>query len=520
MVTFLSKEDVKACNAALQDSPGASTAHPAHYLSEPHLYSSNTQTIVSYTGHEVAHPDYNGAVAFLNRLMALKMDAVDERLVGLLLRGLHDTPRFGGDPSMPARLGENSAAHSCQSTVLLKDVFDAAQLRTQANDTSFTPLFQPDGSTAYPEIIPLRQVAGLATLVHDCGEMLGEFNTVYQRSSENAAVSNESHNKALLEREIYKFSVSLAMLAIERGTPELFLTRIHQLREELQIQREGVPQGDAVPVEHIASIIHASDTFRELSDSGQAKVREWLEIWDIGEFKGEADIAALENDPAFAYTPRVKDVNIPFLGNLVKSNEHNQGSRHLLHFAADDIHRLGLVMEHTPLGFSDAGIRAKMFDYNEKELPLLYRTAQTPVEYALADANTARVYETMLDCTKRIPVLSQPIDRSSLKPAADARIQELATAFPDDAASLASRAELTMKAGLASLYERAINLAKQGIIVPAEGGSLVTRYLQRGAGAPPLPASLTPRPMLVVTAAGAELLPEPLQQDHAYGIAG
>ena len=496
--------------------------HAPHLFATPPGYSASKLDIAALTGHEVATKHFDKAVHYLNRTSHLGMDETDEAMLGMMLGQLQHTTRFGGDERMIRVRGENSATHSCQCVVFAKDVFDQAQqVEKQGRSYHTTPLFSHSGIASSPHAVQLRQIVGLALLLHDCGEMLGEFSTVMQRTTDNEFAK---FDKAHLESAIAKLSLSLAVIAAEKGDAKPFHETMDRLRKEARIQIDGVPQKiSEKDAEWLTRLIERETPM--LSEAQQKRVGQWMELFDLVEFK------KLPENPE--YEPQLKHIDWDFLSNFIKALDHCQGTRHLVRFAEKD-DRLKLskqqrkLLTNTPSSVAGANLT-----YAEKELPPLFESiamreqalVSGPVdredgriyrenlrtEEALARSMASRVYDTLHGMLAHVPPLIDAIPQDEKKQKPSAEVKRIADnialnmgyadkhgkpkrkAFRSDMADLEKRATLDARASLVHVYQQAREQVQSGDFTPTEA-NLATLYAKDE-----LPASLPQREPLPYT---------------------
>lgn len=368
-------------------------------MSNSHTLSYQGQTIVaSCAGYEtpLQHHDYLYAVDQINRLYDVGLDDTDTKLLGLLMTSLARTSRYGGDHRVENVKKENTAIHTLQSLNDLRRVFESATLITEHPDGAeimaprvlgqpgqyVQELLDREGNPAAPyafEVREMFQTAARGMLIHDCGEMLGEFDTAYQKAHGMNKV--EKHE---MERLILRHSLILAMQAIEQDDPARFTDRIAHMRQEAEIQPNGVPNGQQVEIEKLRAILGPDPV---ISESSMQRVQHWLEVWDTVEEK------KLPQKPE--YTVSFSQEERAFFRTLVKTVEHNQGNRHLLRYGARDKRLADGVISDAKetLGESTQKRALYALRHAEKDLPELFESACSPVARALARSTAALVYE-------------------------------------------------------------------------------------------------------------------------------
>lgn len=346
-------------------------ANPEAYRPTIVPYEARSKRVAALAGHEVPavadgeaawmRYDFARLLTQANADSVLGMDATDLQLMTRIYQALSQTHRFGSDQRLDAHKGENPATHSLQCVNLMDEMLSRTDLPHDA------------------ELAMLRQRVGLGLLIHDAGEILGEFSTVAQRAA-NEALEEDPH----AERRILEYALQLAMASIETGNLHGFHTTIARLREEAQIQQAGVPTGIAKSKEALDGLLQPQPP---LSDEGKQRVAQWMALWDMAELK-EAD-----RQPG--------EPNLVYAGWLLKSIEHNQGTRHLLRVArrdSDHLQEAASSLGQTTGKLVEGGQR-----YNETELGHMFATAESALEKTVARAQAEQVYTTSIQMLDLMP---------------------------------------------------------------------------------------------------------------------
>ena len=347
------------------------------------FYAETSKQLVSCCGHEVGTPDYHSALALLDSKLQLGMPEVDRRAFSLMLTSLSNSHRFGGEIHIDPVQGENSAAHSCHAMILGHEIFRRAGL------------LAPDQFTE--EVSSLHRAIVTGCLIHDMGEILGEITSLAQRAADSSLKELPD-----TEREIFRLALTEAyrVATTDPSDPSAFYSFIQELRHEAQLSRKGI--AGACPVQlddSLARHAKAQDA-QPLSAEGQARVDEFLRLYDMAEMKSK------EHSPAAL-----------FIGNAVKVVEHLQGLRHFMRFARTESHdrRVHLFSPETHLGNSPYASRPTPASdvismrymssprliqnarYIEKELPALFIHASTNTELALAHSLRDAAYQCQIE---------------------------------------------------------------------------------------------------------------------------
>jgi len=268
----VTKMSGSAVNSSSEDGP--QTDHPenivlARYRMPSHLpddfYGNLVHRILPFCGNEYETSDFHSAIQALNLELYLKLDITEEKVLALLLTGLAQAYRFGGDVHIESRLGENSAVHSCHTAILMTEMFRRAGL------------FEQDQQTA--EIIGMRVETTLSCLVHDMGEILGEFTSLGQRATD-ASLKEDP----LLERKVFETALRLAYKAVHDGRHDRFYHAIQGMREQVEeLRHDG---GDFSGIDSIL----APHEVREMPEELEGSIQMFLSLFDMAELK-ESDVS-------------------------------------------------------------------------------------------------------------------------------------------------------------------------------------------------------------------------------------
>jgi len=268
------------------------------------FYPRLVQRILPCCGNEYPVSDFHSAMHTLNAQLHLGLNDRMEKVLGLMLTGLSNANRFGGSLWIKHRLGENSAVHCCHTAILVNEMFRRAGLLT------------PEAQ-AEPRVIEMRVKATIAAILHDMGEMLGEINTVDQRSHAPGMDEGETQ-----QRVIFESVLRLAFQAVQEDQPELFYGRLQNIRNELRSRKAGPSSmGDLQEV-----LAKHGSTFPEgLSQVGsnqeaRNEIGQLLHYFDLAENSAVDGRSAQER----------------FIGKFTKAVEHMQGTRHLTRFCEKD----------------------------------------------------------------------------------------------------------------------------------------------------------------------------------------
>lgn len=349
----------------------------------PQFYQQATNELVACCGHEAGTPDYHSAIDLLNAKLMLRLDDVDRKALAMMMTGLSNAKRFGGEIHISPTKGENSAAHSCHAAILATEIFRRAQLLTPENHTA--------------QASEMRLAVTLGCLVHDMGEICGELSSLAQRAT-NKSLEELPH----IEREIFRISLSEAYRAAGNypSSSSQFYTFLRDMRASLGIHTNGIagtpPDEVTQKLERYAKLERENPLPSELS----ARVNSLLHVYDMAEMRAK--------DPS---------QSLLFLGNAVKVIEHLQGLRHFMRFArvetrdvrkhlfSPETSREDLAQERSarsgsdtvPMRYMSSYRLIKNVNYIEKELPLLFKHAGSRPEQALAHALRDAAYQSQIE---------------------------------------------------------------------------------------------------------------------------
>jgi hypothetical protein len=347
------------------------------------FYQQATNELVVCCGHEVGTPDYHSAIDLLNAKLMLRLDDVDRKALAMMLTGLSNAKRFGGEIHMSPSKGENSAAHSCHAAILATEIFRRAHLLTPENHTAQTS--------------EMRLAVTLGCLVHDMGEICGELSSLAQRAT-NKALEELPH----IEREIFRISLTEAFRAAGNypSASSQFYTFLRDMRASLGLHKNGI--ADTPPQLIIGKLSKYAELERTtpLAPELGARVNSLLHVYDMAEM-------------------RVKDPSpsLLFLGNAVKVVEHLQGLRHFMRFArveardfrkhlfSPETTKVALAHEEpsrsdldsVPMRYMSSYRLIKNVNYIEKEIPQLFTHAESRPEQALAHALRDAAYQSQIE---------------------------------------------------------------------------------------------------------------------------
>ncbi len=228
----------------------------------------------------------------LNNELKLGMDHQMIDVLTLCYTALQESPRYGGDPVIEAKKGENTAVHSLHTMLQALRVYQKAleEKPELAQNIDFFRSFQ---------------MTCLIMAVHDLGEMFGEAGSLAQvASTGNWGVKD----KTAYERSVFHYGVRLAIQTVidKKGTEKDFFDKIDGIKAGINIQNEGINKTDQQMEQEVSHLLKG-----DIPLSMRAKKLfgfmegnwEWIE------------------DPASS--------RYPFLGYLAATCERVQGTRHI-----------------------------------------------------------------------------------------------------------------------------------------------------------------------------------------------
>lgn len=419
-------------------------------LSHMPIYHEVTKHVSALVGHECLPADrrarevnYRQALSFVNSFSDLGLDAKDIDLFGLYFTALSDSRRFGGDKVLEKEAGENPSTHSLQAVCLKQRIFDEAanaQVQSRSRLSGLQRLQHLEHS----------QMTGLAVLMHDMGEVLGEFTTAVQRfNDKNLKEDPEA------ERTIFRYVLRMALEAQETGDREKFFARIDDLKKKTRITKEdgsagGIPKSSEFLNQYLQPPI-------TLSAENEQRFAQLTAVWDMAE--------------GFHHplhdTWEKQGINVGFVNQMTKSIDHVQGTRHMVRWA-----RKGSIAQIPDYGADRSDIAH--VDQNRAQGNLRYCEAEagglfaklgkapSPVLTAIARQQAASLYNTisdLVDVSPPVPLGYQIVQHKTavIKPGA---LMEAPAepGLPDQ-----KRAQGAMR----GLYERARDAVLRGEFVPA-----------------------------------------------------
>jgi hypothetical protein len=342
------------------------------------------QLLPLFGSYEYNAYDFNAATHELNKRCHLNLDQGDIETAGLMLTALSQTQRFKGEFHLEPWLGENTAVHSGHCVILATDMFRRARLTKIERQTN--------------EVLDLHRALTIGCLVHDMGEILGEFTTLSQR-----AQNSQLQELPEIERRVIEVGLHLAVFAVQEREPTSFYRAIAELRE-----RARIGKADQVSIDALNNILDqfSSEVLprRPLTAESAARKARFMQIFDTVEMRAALTLSPSEQ----------------FIANAVKVIEHTQGIRHLMRFCTKDPWYIPIVAFSTPTfpserepnlaalheehGLSTVPISLmtsyrirRGMDYTESGIPEMFAAATTDAEKALAREIRNGCYETMIE---------------------------------------------------------------------------------------------------------------------------
>lgn len=338
--------------------------------------------LVQLTGHEFPERNHVLGLEHVLDKTGLVLQDEEKAALGLMLTSLSRHPRFTGNRFMSAETGEDPATHSLHVALLVKEVIESSG----AHKTTTKEL---------------ADRAVLTSLIHDLGEIVGELSTLHGRLDKG-----QEEDSLDFERSMLKNSLLLALSLTKNGDGHLFDEVMKTLSNEFQ--RHGDRQAI---VEAMEGLLHNHPV--EASDL--AVLDRWLKLYDAVE---EADHAPAEDK---------------FVGYLVKTLEHIQGSQHFIRFSKHDdrVHSFSIFGEAAtpwPTSKVNADLATEYsrsfvvmggLKYNEELLGDIFATASSPDESAIAARTRDIVYQYSLEYLDLAAPVVERVFRDSNKPLGD-----------------------------------------------------------------------------------------------------
>lgn len=417
------------------------------------FYRSETKYLSQLCGGEQPgdKKDFFAALRYTNNASQLGMSSFELEVFGRVLTELGKQRRFIGDKTINRTWGENPATHSLQAICILEKLLHDHNKHYNGEEGP---------------VDEIRRFTGLGLMIHDAGEVLGEPRALQGQSVDVPAGYEQTVLEAVLRKAIISVEQDQATGDLT-DSRETFSREIQTMVEKLGIQHrkdEALESGDApeaITEAQLADVL--SSTPKELTAQGQALFDQFMGIWTMAE-----DPKALE---ALDKTSISLPSNPAYVGQLIKSIEHNQGTRHITRFALKEMKQekekiLNGTSPLNELGIGEERL-ARNLNYVESDLPKLYNAARSPFEQSLATAQRDSIYATVIS---HINELLRAYDVTQ-----DPDFDEIATGRKDDT----SHARLLEQERLITLYESAI--ADKDFVPTKPSLGVHALKLQRGA---------------------------------------
>lgn len=319
-------------------------------------YKEAMQELVHLTGHEFPERDHKLGLELVLAETGLTLLDEEKEALGLMLTSLSRHPRFTGNRFMSPETGEDPATHSLQVALLVKEAFEGSGA---------------DKGT--------MERAVLSALIHDLGEIVGELSTLHGRMDKG-----QEEDSLDFERSMVKNSLILALSLNKAGEGHLFDEVMKTLSHEFQMH--GDRGAITKAMEDLLAPLPKDPTHLALLDK-------WLKLYDAVEEAAHAP----EEDK--------------FVGYLVKTIEHIQGSHHFIRFSKHDdrIHSFPVFGDQTtpwttskvnaqlPTELSRSFMVMGGLKYNEELLGDIFASARSPEEKAVAQRTRDMVYQYALE---------------------------------------------------------------------------------------------------------------------------
>lgn len=418
------------------------------------FYRETVLDILGVCGNERRHSSMNYAIDILNHRLDLDLHPVREEVLKMLSHELLNANRFGGNIFIEPELGENSAVHSCHTAILMNEIFRRAGLL--------------DAAQLNADVTQMRRAASEACLIHDMGELLGEFNTLTQRIADTSLSED-----ANVERKVFETALRLALLATDAYGRKDMGPLISFFRE-LDAVRRKAAISEHSGVQASADINQLLEKFEEPAYRLNARLaphaRHFLKLFDITEIHEGAEASQ-------------RDL---FLGYLVKTVEHIQGTRHFVRFAhkADDYRRIDLFSPGSarsivppegtsavereltiPVSLASSAVLVGGSKYMESSIGGMFKYAKSSEEKALASAARDACYQTMIEWLNAMNPL---VDRGRTK--MDPVVVELTNAATDPGENFTARSERV------KLVRRLLEQERKSLLERARADRSVENY--------------------------------------------
>lgn len=399
-------------------SPAESPSWSRLRLPEPdeNFYSETERSILAACGvgrFEVY--DFDAALELLENRAKLRIDPVERDVLTLMFTRLSRAVRFGEDYLLEKGLGENSAVHSLHCVGLYNEMYRRPGLLDEKKQDA--------------AVTKLRQDGSLACLLHDNGEILGEYSSLAQRSLGSRAGDSRG-----LERAVFRCALTIAFHSVQENEKVVFYEEIDSLADLVSQGLEHVSEYSML-IPLVGKYQDRCMEGKSLSKANERRLNRFIRIFDLVEA------------PEEARSDREK-----FCGWSVKVVEHLQGTRHLLRFCtkspgtermrvfttptleSDEAGDESRVKERATLYSSDtpsARVLQNM-DFLEYGLGELFACAsrEDEAQMALAKAIRNAVYETAIEF---LSISSSIVDRTATEenPEVKAVAAETAKENPD-----------------------------------------------------------------------------------------
>lgn len=307
-------------------------------------------TMRELVGVDQQSPDYRKALETINHDSGLGLDEKDIAILELVYTSLsRNAKRFGGNVMLDERYKGDSASHSIMTGILIDKLFQ--------------------GLPESYETTSLRHDAVLGILMHDVGEICGEFSSFSQR------VHNPSlQENAELELLIIHHALRLAAVAVEHNSPELFYRGIESLKKLVD------SQGPDISPQYLSKQIRETN-LPALSEDSQHHIEK------------------------LAYYAQLAEAGVGYRAHLIKNADRTQALKHLMRFMEKGDFAVAL-RDH------DSRWMMKFFEHREKDLGNLFAASSTPMEFALAERWRDYIYQSISTFLEKAPTV---IDRTAPK---------------------------------------------------------------------------------------------------------
>lgn len=256
------------------------------------FYPETVRQVVNCVGPENGTPAYDAAIDLLTRGLKLNWDPLLKSTLKGLLNRLCETPRFGDSILISPEHGENPAIHSLHSVLVGYEILRRSGVTHNKKSPDFINGFM--------------QKFALSVIIHDCGEIFTEFNTVEGRAGNISKQEN-----AQLEQLVFQSVLKVNLQAQQAGREDLYYRDFAGLKKKFMTAYQA-----GADFQGLQKLLDDSVKGIKLKGEFLDCYRQLTAAYVRAELKEEAQLTAEDK----------------FIGCFVKLCEHIQGSRHFLRY--------------------------------------------------------------------------------------------------------------------------------------------------------------------------------------------